>query len=84
MSDERLTEIAERITAADIISFARARGFKVMIAPGPPPMPFLRGDPTNCTDALKDALIAFREEIIELLKDDPECASALSTAAPKK
>ena len=55
---------AETMNAADVIRIAEFRGFKVMLSPGPPPMPFLRGKAENVTEPLMEALKAFREEII--------------------
>jgi hypothetical protein len=54
-------------SAKDIITVAKKRGFEVLVNPGPPPMPFLRGNPINATDPLMQALRAWRLEIIEEL-----------------
>ncbi len=54
-------------TAKDVIKVARQRGFDILVNEGPPPMPFLRGDPTNATAPLMEALRAWRLEIIEEL-----------------
>jgi hypothetical protein len=52
----------------DVIKVAESRGFAVLLDLGPPPMPFLRGGPKDeATDALREALRAFRLEIIEEL-----------------
>ena len=53
--------------AADVIRIAEGRGFKVLVDPGPPPMPFLRGESSKTTPALLDALKAWRLEIIDLV-----------------
>ena len=61
-------------TAKDIIAVAESRGFKIGVNPGPPPMPYLilAGLPASkkedATDALMNALRAWRLEIIEELK----------------
>lgn len=60
----------EDLSGADIIKIAELRGFKVLLNPGPPPMPFLRdpgGHIPPPTDPLIQALKAYREEIIEEL-----------------
>lgn len=58
-------------SAKDVIAVAEARGFKVVVKPGPPPMPVLRKPPgverSAATDALMEALRAWRLEIIEEL-----------------
>lgn len=58
-------------TAKDILSVAKARGFKVEVRPGPPPMPVLFNptgpDTSHATPVLLQALKAFRLEIIEEL-----------------
>jgi hypothetical protein len=58
--------------AKDVIELARARGFSVLLNPGPPPMPVLRRpsavDSKEVTEALLGALRAWRLEIIEELK----------------
>jgi hypothetical protein len=58
---------ATEMTGLDVIRLAEERGFKVLLNQGPPPMPFLRGDPDYATPALREALSAYREEIIEVL-----------------
>jgi hypothetical protein len=58
--------------ARDVIEVARERGFDVLVNTGPPPMPFLRGNPVQATDPLMGALKAWRLEIIEeLTKEKP-------------
>lgn len=54
-------------SAQDVIAVARARGFKILLDPGPPPMPFLRGDTRQATQALMVALKAWRVEIMDAL-----------------
>jgi hypothetical protein len=64
-------------SAKDVIDLARARGFIVLLNPGPPPMPVLRR-PSNVsasevTEVLLGALKAWRVEIIaELQQQDME------------
>lgn len=55
-------------SAEDVMRVARDRGFQVLVDPGPPPMPFLRGPRTEATEALVGALRAWRVEVIEALK----------------
>lgn len=56
------------MSGLDVMRIAEERGFKVVLDPGPPPQPILRGDREKLTPALFEALKAFREEIIaELL-----------------
>lgn len=69
-------------TARDVIAIAEARGFRVRLNPGPPPMPVLVKpagvDRAQATDALMAALKAWRAEIIEELNKFPnEAGSAL-------
>jgi hypothetical protein len=58
-------------SAQDVLSVAQARGLRVKVEPGPPPMPVLvrphgvRRD--EVTDPLLAALRAWRLEIIDLL-----------------
>ena len=63
--------MAEINTAKDVIAVARDRGFDVFVKTGPPPMPVLvvpaGADRTWATDALLNALKAWRREIIEEL-----------------
>jgi hypothetical protein len=58
-------------TAKDVIGVARARGFSIRVDAGPPPMPVLvrpgKLDRSNVTDALMNALKAWRLEIIDEL-----------------
>lgn len=62
----------ETLTGADVVAIAEARGFTVVVRPGPPPMPVLR-DPGGQTpppsEPLLAALRAYREEIISLLAE---------------
>mgnify|MGYP001615274680 CR=1 FL=1 len=58
----------ESMNGADVIAIAKKYGFQVLLADGPPVMPFLRGDPKKATPALLGALKAFRVEIIEELR----------------
>lgn len=56
-------------TAQDVIAVAKARGFSIRVEQGPPPMPVLcrpgKVQVELVTDALMDALRAWRLEIIE-------------------
>ena len=62
--------------AQDVLNVAKRRGFQVLMNPGPPPMPILRGDPKEATPALMQALKAWRVEIMDLLsKEGPTNAS---------
>ena len=54
-----------------MIAAAQRRGFKIRVDPGPPPMPILNGDRAQATDALMQALRAWRLEIIEELQAKP-------------
>ena len=54
-------------SAQEVIDIAERRGFKVLVKPGPPPMPYLLGKENEATPVLLDALKAWRVEIIELL-----------------
>ncbi len=58
-------------TAADVIAIAKARGFKIRIEPGPPPMPVLvcKGNRDSATEALMSALKSARVEIMELISE---------------
>jgi hypothetical protein len=59
------------LTARAVIEVAKARGFDVRVKPGPPPMPVLfcpgKADKSLATDALLEALRAWRVEIINEL-----------------
>ena len=60
----------EDMTGKDVIDIARARGFDVVLRMGPPPMPVLRdpgGHIAPPTDALLEALRAYREDILKEL-----------------
>lgn len=60
------------ITAKDVVDVVHARGFRIKLDLGPPPMPLLNrptgADKTLATEALMGALRAWRTEIIEMLK----------------
>jgi hypothetical protein len=65
------------LTAKDVIAVARDRGFDVWVKAGPPPMPvlvhLLGSDPRLATEALLDALRAWRREIVEELAAELNC-----------
>ncbi len=54
-------------TAQDVMAVARSRGFRFRVNPGPPPMPEIVGHKERSSEALVDALKAFRLEIIEIV-----------------
>ncbi len=65
-------------TAEDVIAVAKARGFKIVVDPGPPPMPKLtfRVQPDKveaqreeATPALRGALKVWRVEIMKLVME---------------
>lgn len=62
-------------TAQDVIDIAKRRGFSIRLQPGPPPMPVLRGKRDEATDALMEALKAWRVEIIEIIAKDDDAHS---------
>jgi hypothetical protein len=70
--------------AKDIIAVAKARGFDVLVRPGPPPMPVLRVPAGTSRDmatpALLEALKAWRVEIMQELGSE---STPAETAAPR-
>lgn len=58
-------------SAKDIVELVRRRGMSIRVDPGPPPMPILvrphSVPEASVTEALMNALRAWRLEIIELL-----------------
>ena len=58
-------------SAKDIIDVVRRRGMSIKVDPGPPPLPMLTGPrgvlDSQATEALMNALRAWRLEIIELV-----------------
>lgn len=55
-------------TARDVIAIANSRGLLVTLRHGPPIQPVLEGAKEEKTDALMEALKAFRTEIIAELQ----------------
>lgn len=60
-------------SAEDVMRIAAERGFTFGINPGPPPMPFIRttnggANRLDATDALQNALKAWRLEIIAIIE----------------
>jgi len=56
-------------SASDVIAVAKARGFRLFVDPGPPPMPYINGNRAEATPALMGALKAWRLEIIDILQN---------------
>jgi hypothetical protein len=61
----------EDMTAADVIRIAEHRGFRVFLEEEDPPKPVLSGPTARVTPPLLEALKAFREEIIALIRSRP-------------
>ena len=69
--------------AKDVIDEAKGRGFKIVVNPGPPPMPALRGQKEQATPALVEALKLFRLEIIDFVLAEQKAAEQKAAEEPE-